>query len=516
MSASNWTFKNLLQACAKHPNALNPVSLHGFLTAIAIGPDEVEDKPILPTVYGFTTIDPVENYSELGELVWEAVGEIAMDLIDNSFEALLHRDTDSPEDPALWMEGFNKAVTLNEKGWEALNEEHPEAVKKFVFIQSFTGPDTANSALGIPTETYVAYLTEALPLFSQALSTLYISYWGDLAEDIPIDLTEGTTNITLDDLPTFSPEELQQQTDEELLFNILSHGDMLPREVVDEAIRRGQSIAGLLRRHLEDPDNWGEDVEPDDWWGLLHAIFILGYISGEDATQGLLQCIKAMHTNPHDNLWDWIGGYWPTLFKNKRELARESLQQIAYDRELYWYARITALDCLVEAAEAAGDEALNRMLEKVARIADDEDEEWEFRPISAMLLLNFPRDEHRGVLEKLAKRQEELEDIPHFNTDDVKLTYDLREEEPEWKRFTDPLKFYDPENILRRQIRWAEEDELPMDDDSLFEDSDDLSFLDEPPPPTTYVREIPKVGRNDPCPCGSGKKYKKCCLKKLH
>ena len=27
----------------------------------------------------------------------------------------------------------------------------------------------------------------------------------------------------------------------------------------------------------------------------------------------------------------------------------------------------------------------------------------------------------------------------------------------------------------------------------------------------TMVREAPKVGRNDPCPCGSGKKYKKCC-----
>ena len=24
-----------------------------------------------------------------------------------------------------------------------------------------------------------------------------------------------------------------------------------------------------------------------------------------------------------------------------------------------------------------------------------------------------------------------------------------------------------------------------------------------------------KVGRNDPCPCGSGKKYKKCCEKKM-
>ena len=30
-------------------------------------------------------------------------------------------------------------------------------------------------------------------------------------------------------------------------------------------------------------------------------------------------------------------------------------------------------------------------------------------------------------------------------------------------------------------------------------------------PRATVVRESPKVGRNDPCPCGSGKKYKKCC-----
>ncbi len=27
----------------------------------------------------------------------------------------------------------------------------------------------------------------------------------------------------------------------------------------------------------------------------------------------------------------------------------------------------------------------------------------------------------------------------------------------------------------------------------------------------TVVRASPKVGRNDPCPCGSGKKYKHCC-----
>jgi SEC-C motif-containing protein len=32
-----------------------------------------------------------------------------------------------------------------------------------------------------------------------------------------------------------------------------------------------------------------------------------------------------------------------------------------------------------------------------------------------------------------------------------------------------------------------------------------------PPKGQTVKREQPKIGRNDPCPCGSGKKYKKCC-----
>ena len=42
------------------------------------------------------------------------------------------------------------------------------------------------------------------------------------------------------------------------------------------------------------------------------------------------------------------------------------------------------------------------------------------------------------------------------------------------------------------------------------EDITDLEILQNPP--KTIVAEK-KVGRNDPCPCGSEKKYKKCCGK---
>lgn len=36
--------------------------------------------------------------------------------------------------------------------------------------------------------------------------------------------------------------------------------------------------------------------------------------------------------------------------------------------------------------------------------------------------------------------------------------------------------------------------------------------IDDPPFGYPPPRRVAKVGRNDPCPCGSGKKYKKCCL----
>jgi preprotein translocase subunit SecA len=40
-----------------------------------------------------------------------------------------------------------------------------------------------------------------------------------------------------------------------------------------------------------------------------------------------------------------------------------------------------------------------------------------------------------------------------------------------------------------------------------------MSHGDDAERPETVRREGKKIGRNAPCPCGSGKKYKKCCGK---
>ena len=54
---------------------------------------------------------------------------------------------------------------------------------------------------------------------------------------------------------------------------------------------------------------------------------------------------------------------------------------------------------------------------------------------------------------------------------------------------------------------------------SIFSPNKDSEYLDEEEDeeyhtPKTVVNATKKVGRNDPCPCGSGKKYKKCCINK--
>ena len=77
--------------------------------------------------------------------------------------------------------------------------------------------------------------------------------------------------------------------------------------------------------------------------------------------------------------------------------------------------------------------------------------------------------------------------------------YVLFKERLEGRRYTG-RRFEDPGRVMR--IAATEPPGLP------FAGGAGLAF------PPAQVRREAKVGRNDPCPCGSGKKYKRCCLGK--
>ena len=82
-----------------------------------------------------------------------------------------------------------------------------------------------------------------------------------------------------------------------------------------------------------------------------------------------------------------------------------------------------------------------------------------------------------------------------------------------------PIKQYHKKELLNIQDRYEEITntwEGYKDDDEFDDEFDDVFEYDdyEDLPVTEPVRTGPKIGRNDPCPCGSGKKYKKCCMNK--
>lgn len=94
-----------------------------------------------------------------------------------------------------------------------------------------------------------------------------------------------------------------------------------------------------------------------------------------------------------------------------------------------------------------------------------------------------------------------LEDVDGDDPEDLDDEFD--DDYPPGLDLNDPADYLKGLEAVRQMRLGYEkaEDIVPRTDDWL------------PPPVDTIYRTDEKIGRNDPCPCGSGKKYKKCCLK---
>ena len=79
------------------------------------------------------------------------------------------------------------------------------------------------------------------------------------------------------------------------------------------------------------------------------------------------------------------------------------------------------------------------------------------------------------------------------------------DEDTEVKLAIDPEKLY--YNMVEAKATWLYE--LPAWDSILSEERRKELYKEQKASGT--VRKGKKIGRNDPCPCGSGKKYKHCC-----
>ena len=304
-------------------------------------------------------------------------------------------------------------------------------------------------------------------------------------------------------LPAYAEQFLAELAPDALTALLVRDEDRVPRNVIDACARRGAAMVAQLRMILERGGAWQDDAPGGEWWLTLHAAMILGLIPSEDAGLLLVAYMRRIAVEKDEDMQDWLSGWWPALFRNKPDSVVQALRGMCADRTLEWFVRTNAMEPVIAEAEARGGGPLDEALGWAATIAADETEDWDLRRSVGGTLLDFAPPVHRPLLEDLAERQSGLG--AWFSKKNVEEAYLANKPRPQWRRFKDPWEFYRPGAIAKRQDRWAKE--------ALEEAAADA---DEGPGEAAlpYMREFPKTGRNGPCPCGSGKKYKKCCLER--
>lgn len=129
-------------------------------------------------------------------------------------------------------------------------------------------------------------------------------------------------------------------------------------------------------------------------------------------------------------------------------------------------------------------------------------------------LLENPDEEVKGTVKELAEKYEiELMPMVGFldGINESLVTpnpIDTMEEDTEVSLAFDKEKLY--RNMVEAKADWLYN--LPQWEKIFDEETRKELYKDQRNAHT--VRNTVKVGRNDPCPCGSGKKYKFCCGKK--
>jgi hypothetical protein len=126
-------------------------------------------------------------------------------------------------------------------------------------------------------------------------------------------------------------------------------------------------------------------------------------------------------------------------------------------------------------------------------------------------LLTNPDEEVKGTVKELAEKygQEVLTMVGFLDgiNDSLKEANPIEtmDEDTEVNLIFDKEKLY--KNMVDAKADWLYE--LPQWKEIYSEE--ELKRLYKEQKASGTIRKEKKIGRNDPCPCGSGKKYKKCC-----
>ncbi len=250
----------------------------------------------------------------------------------------------------------------------------------------------------------------------------------------------------------------------------------------------GREHAPELLRMVYDPRLSADTATNAEVWAPLHAVRALAQMQASEAIEGLLPAFQVFDEN------DWFWEELPKAYALLGSAAIPALRAYLADPMHELYPRVRAAESLEKIARNAPDarEECVAAIREQLRHAPTQRRKFNALLVSTLMDMKAVEavDDIRAAFEANA-----VDINIHGDLEDVEIDLGVRTErdtpQPRYNAFAAELA---AQSLAL---------ETMMADNPSHHDSYTAS---EP-----YVRSGPKTGRNDPCPCGSGKKYKKCC-----
>jgi hypothetical protein len=226
-----------------------------------------------------------------------------------------------------------------------------------------------------------------------------------------------------------------------------------------------EHVPELLRMIADENLNWA-NAEDDAVWAPVYAYRILGNLRAAEAVQPLL---KRFDLDKED---EWAQEDIPKALAMIGQPAFRPMAQYLADEKNPMYSRTSMAEGLVAMAKQHPElrqDCINRIERSLTHYAKNDPS---FNGLIISDLVELKALEAMPVIQQAF--QDDCVDVTiRGDLEDVEIDFGLREKRSTPRRFT-LADYFVPEKKKKGSHR--------------------------------------KIGRNDPCPCYSGKKYKKCCM----
>jgi hypothetical protein len=506
----NSGFESFVTRLRQPRSQIDPIYLHGTLTAFACGVEP--DMPrFWRDIAGLGGTPPshslVDHFYNLVEALEDELDHV-------EFSPVIEWRGESA--PERWIQGVLETIEGQPDAWEALGDE--EELDPVPYLEALRRLHDPNRPLPLGGEEGLSLGEVAEP--SQA---------GEVVQRLYLHLYDP--EVLLEERRGIHPAHALSALGDEALLEFMREAEYrLGGAAIREGIRRGPPWLELIRQYLEDCGIWealdgggdeGDEEEAKDLWLLIHYLFLLAGSPGEAAAETLLHTFQELFSSEGlDPLgYDGLGDYWPALFRHQMARLEQPLWALVEDPGTSTPLKRQALDILLHNRE--GDE-LEEAIDRGAHLLEQGRLDLSTRHALAEELLDFPRRRHRKLLSDFFREYRRQHRDCFYDEETLEC---LLNDETVLPKIADAMQFYSPAMVLARisaakSAGLLDEERLGLEgdedwlEDELIEDEDWAEESGAFEAHTPYTRHSPKIGRNDPCPCGSGRKYKRCCMGK--